>query len=226
MSHAFRSQTPSPRSAILSKTESSCQEQTSKLRLARAEDAPDAPDVAVPCAARAPIPTRRYRFTDRVRTQRAARLCILAAELPPDERALVLSRYADGRSSSQIAALAGCSRFLIERKLRRLTTRLSRPEYIFLAPRLIQLDPAQRSIARACFIEGRSIRAAAIHLNISQHALRESRAVLLALVRGLAAPGTPPVPGGLASGMSPKSGGLADMRKKNPSVTGGVPSAS
>ncbi len=188
MSHAFRSQTPSPRSAILPKTETACQEQTSTLRFAPAAAATDARGVAVPRITRAPIPTRRYRFTERVRTQRAARMCTLAAELPPDERALVLSRYADGRSSSQIAALAGCSRFLIERKLRRLTTRLSRPEYIFLAPRLIQLDPVQRSIARACFIEGRSIRAAAIHLNISQHALRESRAVLLALVRGVATP--------------------------------------
>lgn len=188
MSHAFRSQAPSLRPSILSKTETVCQEQSGVFRFAPAEQPRLTSVASVPRAVRAPIPTVRYRFTEHVRTQRAARLCKLAVELPADERALVLARYADGRSSAEIAALAGCSRFLIERKLRRLTTRMARPEYVFLAPRLLQLDPMQRSIARACFIEGRSIRAAALQLNISQHALREGRAVLLALVRCVAPP--------------------------------------
>lgn len=185
MPNALRSQKPSPRSSILSKTKYVCQEQSPKLRLTRTANALVR---SAPQPARAPIPSVRYRFTEYARTQRAARLCALARELPPNERALVLARYADGRRSGEIAAIAGCSRYLIERKLRRLTARLARPEYAFLAPRLSQLDPAQRAIARACFIEGRSIRAAAIHLNMSQHALRESRAVLLALARGIATP--------------------------------------
>lgn len=188
MSHAFRSQMPSPRVSILSNTKTSCQAHRSTLSFTPAEQCRPASSPATRAAARAPIPTARYRFTEHARTQRAARLCKLATELPADERTLVLARYADGRSSGQIAALAGCARHPVERKLRRLTARMARAEYLFLAPRLLQLDPVQRSVARACFIEGRSIRAAAIHLNMSQHALRERRAVLLALVRGVASP--------------------------------------
>ena len=188
MSHAFRSQTRSPQPAILSKTKSVCQEESPLLRLTQLQPPPTRPK------ARAALPrvrTRRYRFTERVRTQRAARLCELAIELPTDERAILLSRYADGRSSTQIAAIAGCTRHHIERKLRVLTKRLARPEYVFLAPRLARLDPEQRAIARACIIQGLSIRSAAAQLNMSQHALRERRSVLLAMVRGLASP--PPV---------------------------------
>jgi len=176
MSHAFHTQKSSPRFAILSKSESSCQEQSAPgLRLTP----PHAPDRV---ATHAPIAERRLRITDHARAKRAAHLCVLASELPPDERALVLARFADGRSAAQIGAIAGCPRHIIERRLRRLTIRLSTPAFVYLAPRLNLLDAVQRSIAQACFIEGRSIRAAAAHLNISQHALRETRAVLLAQV--------------------------------------------
>ena len=177
MSHAFRTQTPSPLSPILSKSESLCQAQSpSSLRLALDH-------ASNGHAGRAPSAPRRFRFTHHARTQRAAHLCALARELPPDERALVLARFSDGRSGAQISALIGCDRHLVERRLRRLVARLSTPEFAYLAPRLNLFDDAQRSIARACIIEGRSIRSAAAHLNISQHSLREARAVLLALIR-------------------------------------------
>lgn len=163
------------------------------LRLTQTRSEPTASNFR---AKSAPIRMRRYRFTERVRTQRAARLCELAIELPTDERAILLARYADGRSSTQIAAIAGCNRHHIERKLRVLTKRLARPEYVFLAPRLAQLDPEQRAIARACIIDGLSIRAAAIRLNMSRHVLRARRAVLLALARGVATPPALPASAG------------------------------
>jgi hypothetical protein len=188
MSIALRSHTPSPQPMILSEGELSCQEISSIAaqpsgKMARAEAPP--PALAG---------ERRARFVEHARAAHAVHLCELAVHLPPDEHALILSRYADGHAVPRIAALTGCTKQTIQRRLHRLTRRLLAPEFAFIAPRLSQLDPTSARVARACIVEGHSVRQAAKCLHMSRHVVRETRSVLLGLSRAAGEPPTRPSP--------------------------------
>jgi len=102
-----------------------------------------------------------------------AELLVARAEhLLPEDRALITAVYQDNLTAAQVAQLKGCPPRTIRRRLRSLIQRLLSPRYVFVASRLDRWPPTRKRVARACVLQGRTLRAAAAHLKVSLHTVR------------------------------------------------------
>lgn len=109
--------------------------------------------------------------------KRAARemvecLASRSAVLEPRERALVQAHYIQGIPAERIAWLMGCSPEAARRRLRILTARVSSDRFAFVLARRGAWTPMRRKVSTLCFLQGRTMRAAARRLGTSLHTVR------------------------------------------------------
>jgi len=102
-----------------------------------------------------------------------AELLVARAEhLLPEDQALITAVYQDNLTAAQVAQLKGCPARTIRRRLRVLIQRLLSPRYQFVASRLDRWPPTRKRVARACVLQGHTLRAAAESLGVSLHTVR------------------------------------------------------
>ncbi|MBY0398427.1 MAG: hypothetical protein K2X91_18425, partial [Thermoleophilia bacterium] len=110
--------------------------------------------------------------------------------LPAADRALLLAIYEQGRSLVELAPIMGLEPRSIGRRVRRLVRRISQPAFALAALRSAgwaARDGEWRDlgrVARACVLEGQTLRAAARSLKMSVHAVRRHRETVIAMARG------------------------------------------
>lgn len=104
----------------------------------------------------------------------AERLLHLAEHLPPDERALVEAVYRDGRSTAELARLAGVPVRHFQRKLNKIMGRVGDPLFLFTVTRLDTLPPEIRPVARRAVLHGRTQRDTAHATGQSLHQVRKA----------------------------------------------------
>ncbi|MFG0258404.1 MAG: hypothetical protein ACF8GE_10925 [Phycisphaerales bacterium JB043] len=95
-----------------------------------------------------------------------------ASWLLPEDRALLLAVYRDGMQASDIARLRGESVRSTRHRLRVLIHRVLDPMYIFVLRHRDQWPATRRRVATARFLQGRSLRQCATHLQLSLHSVR------------------------------------------------------
>jgi len=113
----------------------------------------------------------------------AARLSALAAYLAPRDRTLLTWVFAEGKSTAQAARMLGVPRRNLQRRVNRLVRRCEAPEFAFAAAYAQNWDSPLARVARVCVLEGRSTSAAARDLGMTRHAVRQRRALILAMAR-------------------------------------------
>jgi DNA-directed RNA polymerase specialized sigma24 family protein len=92
--------------------------------------------------------------------------------LPDAERALVQAVYRDGRTAVELAALMRESPQRVRRRLKSIVKRLANPRLAFVVAASDAWPERRRRIARAVYIEGRSIRQIAREQEVSLYAVR------------------------------------------------------
>ncbi len=95
-----------------------------------------------------------------------------AEHLLPEDRALIAAVYQDNLSAAQVAELVGVAPRVIRRRVRLLVHRLLSPRYEFVTRQHRHWGPTRRKVARACILEGRTLRDAATHLDLTLHTVR------------------------------------------------------
>jgi len=125
------------------------------------------------------------------------RLMDRAAHLPAPDRLLLEAVYRDGRSARELASLSGQSPRRVRARIKRLTRRAMSPEFRFVA-RELELSAAgagaeggrggpawtrtRRTIARAIYLEGRSMREIVRTTGLSLHTVRAHRGAIEAQI--------------------------------------------
>ncbi|MFI4898189.1 MAG: hypothetical protein ACIARR_10220 [Phycisphaerales bacterium JB059] len=105
-----------------------------------------------------------------------------SAWLAPAERALILAYYRDGQRVTEIARLANESVRALRRRLRRAVRRVLSPEFAFVVEAHGGWSPTRRRVARACLLEGRTIRETSERLGLSLHTVRRHHVAIRAMV--------------------------------------------
>mgnify|MGYP003869508055 CR=1 FL=1 len=114
----------------------------------------------------------------RRRRDHADQLVQRAAWLAPKDRALVEAVFRDGKTATDLARLTGESPRALRRRVRALAARLASPRYLFVVHHRDLWTTGRRRVGTACFIEGRSLRAAARDLGMSLHTVRRHTAAI------------------------------------------------
>jgi DNA-directed RNA polymerase specialized sigma24 family protein len=99
-------------------------------------------------------------------------LVLRASHLLPEDRALISAVYQDNLSAIQVAELLNVSPRAIRRRIRVLVQRLLSPRFEFVTRRSRHWGPTRRKVARACVLEGRTLRDAADTLGLTLHTVR------------------------------------------------------
>lgn len=110
--------------------------------------------------------------------EHAERLVRLAQHLPASEASLIQSVYGDGASIARVAALLKQDPRSLGRRLKRLERRMLSPAYAYVVLNIETLEGDRARVARACVLEGLSIRAACARTGLSIHVVRIHRAAL------------------------------------------------
>jgi DNA-directed RNA polymerase specialized sigma24 family protein len=100
------------------------------------------------------------------------------------DRTLVRWAYGDGKTITELAVVHRVSPRAMSRRLSRLVERCESVEFKFVIARIGAWEGPMKAVAQACVIEGRSVRAAAAHLNMSIHTVRALRTAVLAMASG------------------------------------------
>lgn len=96
-----------------------------------------------------------------------------AEHLEQHEKQLILSIYAHGLSTTELAPLTNKKPRTLRRQLRNILKRLTSPEYLYTIRHQAKWTTTRKRVAYACFIQGRSLRAAAATLNLTLHTVRK-----------------------------------------------------
>jgi len=118
----------------------------------------------------------------RDRAQLVEILRLRGRSLPPSDRTLMEAVYTRGERVSGLARLMGCNARTLRVRVRRVSRRLLSAPFVFVARRSESWAPMRRAVARACFVEGRSLREAANQLGLTQAAVRRHRDAVLAML--------------------------------------------
>lgn len=81
--------------------------------------------------------------------------------------------------------MLGVTPRVLARRIRRLSRRMQKPEFAFVALHRSHLDAHSASVADLCVIEGLSERACAARLGVSVYAVRRSRQSIAAMAQSL-----------------------------------------
>lgn len=120
---------------------------------------------------------------------RAASIVHYAEFLPPQDRQLLVSVFADGLSMQDVARLMGQSDRRVRTRVHQLVKRVTDPLYLFVVSHRGEWSPRMRGIATECFVHGRSIREAAQALGFTYHTTRKARDAVAALAAAVVARG-------------------------------------
>ena len=110
-------------------------------------------------------------------------LLTIAPYLDHEEQALIEAIFGVGATLSTVARLTGRSRHAVGRRLRHITQRATDPRFAWTVACLPEWPELRAHVARQVIIQGRTIRDAADHLNVTQHAVRNEMATINALFR-------------------------------------------
>lgn len=127
----------------------------------------------------AKIDLRQRAFRDRAEDQIA-----LAEWLHPTERALIESVFDRGMTVSRLALMSGDDPRLLQRRFRRLLRRMNSREFREVIRRADTWPVTRRRIARACILQGLTLRRTAEQLRLSIHTVREQLAIIRAVING------------------------------------------
>lgn len=127
----------------------------------------------------AKIDLRHRAFRERAEDQVA-----LAEWLHPAERALIESVFDRGMTVSRLALMSGDDPRLLQRRLRRLLRRMNSREFREVIRRADAWPVTRRRVARACILQGQTLRRAAEQLRLSVHTVREQIAIIRAVING------------------------------------------
>lgn len=118
----------------------------------------------------------------RRRTRELAEIVVdHAQELRTEDRAVVMAIYRDGMTAQDVAELRREPARRIRQRVRRLVSRLLSDRFLFVLRERDGWPPRRQRVARACVLEGRSMRAAAEHLRMSLHGVRREMQVVDAM---------------------------------------------
>ncbi len=125
----------------------------------------------------------------RRRTREIAEIVVdHAGELMPDDRAVLHAIYRDGMSARDVADLRSEPPRRLRQRVRRLVERVLSDRFLFVLRYRDQWPTRRRRIAKACVLEGRSMRDGAAHLQMSLHTVRREMLVIDALFREASRP--------------------------------------
>lgn len=110
--------------------------------------------------------------------EHAERLVRLSQHLPASEASLIQSVYGDGATVARVAALLKQEPRSLGRRLKRLERRMLSAAYAYVVLNIETLEGDRARVARACVLEGLSIRAACARTGLSIHVVRIHRAAL------------------------------------------------
>lgn len=107
-----------------------------------------------------------------------------SAWLLPDDRALLRTVYQDGVRIASLATLRGRSESprSLRRRVRVLVQRVLSARFTFVLRERDRWPPTRRRVAAACVLQGRTMRSAAHHLQISLHEVRRHLDAINALL--------------------------------------------
>jgi len=105
-----------------------------------------------------------------------------AEHLLPEDRALVRAVFGDGMDAKRVARLQGEPSRTVRRRVRSLAARVLSPEFEFVLARRDAWPRTRRLVATACVVQGRTLREAASHLQMSLHAVRRQMDAVRALM--------------------------------------------
>lgn len=118
----------------------------------------------------------------RRRTRELAEIVVdHARELMPDDRAVLHAIYRDGMSARDVADLRREPPRRLRHRVRRLVERVLSDRFLFVLRFRNDWPQRRRRIAKACVLEGRSMRDGARHLQITLHVVRREMDVINAL---------------------------------------------
>jgi transposase-like protein len=109
----------------------------------------------------------------------------MADSLAPTDRALIRWAYGDGKPLVDLAAVHRVSVRAMSRRIQKIVQRCESPEFGFVLARVRAWEPPMALVARACVLEGRSLRSAAGTLGMSIHEVRALRTVVLSMAKGV-----------------------------------------
>lgn len=116
-------------------------------------------------------------------TRRYAEVALArAAHALPDDRALLEAVYERGVPAARVAALMHQPASVVRRRLRVVIERLMSAEAGFVLRHMREWEPERRKVARACILQGRSMRETARHLRMSLHTVRRELNAIRALM--------------------------------------------
>lgn len=104
-----------------------------------------------------------------------------ARHLPDEERVLIDDIFEHATPVSVIARRSGEDPRAVSRRVRRITRRLLDPRFRFVAEHRTAWRPTQSKVAKACVLEGLSIREASKRLGLSRHTVRRHKEAIDAL---------------------------------------------
>ncbi len=107
----------------------------------------------------------------------------LAQALPDEDRLLLERRFADGLTVADLARRSRRSAHAINRRIERLTRRITSPEFRFTVLHQNRLPKPMRRTANFLFVQGRSLRETAKLTDSTLHRIRCDAATLQTLAR-------------------------------------------
>ncbi len=112
----------------------------------------------------------------------AETLVARAAWALPEDRRLIEAVYREGMSARAVAELRGETAAMVRRRLRRVVVRLLSEKFVFVLRERDGWPKERRRVATACVLQGRSMRDAAKHLQVSFHEVRKQMHVVDAML--------------------------------------------
>ena len=101
--------------------------------------------------------------------------------LEPTDCQLILAMFRDGHSAVDIAQLVGESPRNVRRRIRWLVNRLNDPRVAYVVAHHDGWSKSRKAIARALFIQGRSMRETTTDLGLSFYSVRKHREAIEAM---------------------------------------------
>jgi DNA-directed RNA polymerase specialized sigma24 family protein len=100
------------------------------------------------------------------------RLLECCPHLPEQERVLIVSVFGAGQSATDLAGLLREDPRVTRRRVRRIIRRAMSPMFSYVARRSEAWPATRRAVARACYLQGLSMREAAARTGATLHAVR------------------------------------------------------
>lgn len=102
--------------------------------------------------------------------------------LMPEDRSLIETVYREGLTAIAVAQLRGESPRAVRRRIRKLVSRVLSQPYAVVMREREHWPPTRRRVATSCILQGRPLRGASKHLNLSLHMVRRQMDAIQALV--------------------------------------------